>query len=121
MNTHLFEGRCLALIHHRGFDHLPVTIERIKLQGNALRLRCVLCQQQPHTKARIADAPARIDPRPQEISQMPSLDRTGQTHRINQGPQPDALTLAHDLQTLPHKGTVQTTQRHHICNRGQRN
>ena len=45
IKAHLPQGFRLALLHHGCFNHLPVTIERIELQGNPLRFIRIRCQQ----------------------------------------------------------------------------
>ena len=72
-------------------DRLALAVEPVEFGRDARRLRAAsLLEQQPHAEIGAADAPARIDARPEQEAEMPGFRRPGRA-----APHPSARSGRH--------------------------
>ena len=108
------------LRQHLQFHLLPLLVETAERFGNACGLDRIVGGEQPAAESGIADAPAGIDARPDQIGEMKSVNRLADARDPRKGGQPLILLLARHLQPLDHESAVDAGKRHHIANRRQR-
>ena len=114
------EGLGLGLLHRHQFDGLALAVEAVEFGGHAPSLDLVLKHQQLGAQRSVADAPARIDARPDDEAKVIAARRTGGARAVEEGAQAHPSTPAHDREALGDEGSVEALEGHHIGHRGQR-
>ncbi len=104
------EGLGFRLGHGRLLDRLPLAVETVELGRGAPGRDGIRLEQQPRAERRIADAPAGIDARPEQIAEVPAFGRGAKRRDVGEGGESGPLPAAHDLQALADEGAVEPDQ-----------
>ena len=103
---------------HLLLHQLPFLVQAVERLGDGARLDRIVCRKQAAAECCIADAPAGIDARADQIGQMEGADRLADARHPRQCGQPLVLLLARHLQPLDHEGAVDAGKRHHVADGG---
>ena len=109
-------GHRFGLGLRQGFqlDGLALAVEPVELGGDARRLDRIVLEQKPHAEIGAADAPAGIDARTKQKTEMPRLGGTGEPRHVHQADVAGALAPAQRDQALGDESAVEPGERHHV-------
>ena len=114
------QGFRLGFGDGRHFENLTFLVETIEFGGDAHRLRFVIEGEKPRAERSIADASARIDARPDHEAEREGLGRPIESGGIEKRAQADAAAPTDHLQAGADECAIETAQRHHVGNGGER-
>ena len=98
-------------------DALALPVEAIKAERDGGCFRRVVGGQEPCAQAGLADAPAGVDPGPEEEAGMIGTRRLLHGGNVGQCPQSGIAAPCHHRQALRHQGPVDAGQGHHVAHR----
>ena len=102
-------------------DRLALLIEPVELAGNFSGFDRIVFEQKLDAEIGAADAPAGIDARPKQKTEMPGFRRPGKPRHVHQADMAHPLAPPQRDQALGDEGAIEPDQWHHVGDGAERN